>query len=163
MKKILLQRGCAENPKDGLTVSPGQAGSGVYFFIPSPKMKEYYTANGESLVTAKVRQDANLIDFTIKVNRDQLLMFMKNQIDSQGDRGMGSFYQKPIITLKNYQCFGQLIEMFVGATGKGTDGYIVNHEGIGLPKGKQAVIRNLEAIEIIPAKEKTSDTGISFS
>jgi hypothetical protein len=163
MKKIFLQRGCAEDPKYGLTISPGQSGTGVYFFSPSAKMQQYYTANGESLVTAKVKSDANFIDFTVKDNRDQLLTYMRSEIDKQGDNGMGSFYQKPKITLKNYQCFGQLIEMFVGATGKGVDGYLVNHEGDGIPKGKQAVIRNIEAIEIMPIKDKNINTGIEFN
>src|ERR1035437_7334777 len=49
----IFERGEKEDVENGLTVSNGQAGVGVYGYVPNSATREYYTKNGEQLVYFK--------------------------------------------------------------------------------------------------------------
>lgn len=126
----------------------GESGFGMYAFVyPNPKMKDYYTRNGEQLLTIVPNKDSVFVDFTKKEIRSNLIVFMKSEVEKMS-LSMSGYYVKPKINNKNYQRFGRMIEDFVNLNFPKCDGWIVNHEGSGIPSGKQVVIRNLESVKI---------------
>lgn len=154
--KITLQRGCSEDLSDGFTVSPGQAGEGAYFFLPSMSMRRYY-GQKRNIVTVEVDADAYIIDFTFAAMTDELINFAKEYFKNQKDLLDGN-YTIPKINKRNYQCFGQVIAAYIDRNiERKVDGYIVNHQGIGIPKGKQAIILNQDVLTTLPRKENHSE------
>jgi len=127
----------------------GEAGYGVYAYVaPSNAMKKYYTGNGETLYKIIPKDDAIFLDFT---NDDYLLNMLIDYM-REHTKKMGKemqFYTPPKINKANYQRYGNILEEFIMNNYSDVDGWIVQHKGIGIPTGKQVVIRNLDSVNIL--------------
>lgn len=141
---MILERGQFKS-KDGLNVADGEAGTGIYAYIPNIKMREYYTKNGEDLIFIKINDKSSIIDLTKEV--DKLIFYIRKNIEFLA--AQMDFYQIPKITKENYQRFGRQIENYIRENYYNADGYIVQHKGFGVPTGKQVIIKNQNAIEIL--------------
>ncbi|MDF2880082.1 MAG: hypothetical protein K0R54_639 [Clostridiaceae bacterium] len=127
--------------------SCGEAGVGIYAYVASNNaMRAYYTSNGEILYTLIPNQNSIFLDFTKRELLRELITYMKKYVLEIGKRM--EYYKVPQININNYQRFGSIIEDFVKKNYSNVDGWIVRHEGIGIPIGKQVVIKNLNAVNV---------------
>lgn len=97
--------------------------------------------------------------FTETMNLMQLMAYAESYFNRIAD-SMGSCYKNPKVLKSNYQRYGQMIESFIREIKPDLDGYIVNHQGVGIPKGKQAIIISEDCFSII--YQKTKEMGMSY-
>lgn len=157
-RTVTLERGASEDVSKGLTVSPGEAGTGVYAFLPNPKMRKEYTSRGETLVRI-VLAEHDVVDLTLEL--DRLVAFAKQEC--KAIRKEFAHYQMPKIGKRNIQRFGAIIERYVYERYPESAAYIVPHCGPGIPTGKQVVIRRPESIiEVRPVEKPKPSTKSRF-
>jgi len=135
-KSFTIERGA----RGGMDISSGEAGRGVYAYIKNPKMKAYYTKEGETLLKIKPKEGTEIIDLTKEY--DDLISFVKKKIDETAKEM--EFYVKPKVNKNNVQQFGSSVQEYVYKNYPDASAYIVGHKGFGIPTGKQVVITKPE-------------------
>lgn len=138
-----------KNPYE-LVHSTGEAGCGIYFSLSKyPQMIKYYknsTHEGYRVISAHPKKGTIIYDFTKPENLSDLLNYMREEIDKLSKRM--THYIKPKINQSNYQRYGTMIEDYIRRKlNNNVDAFIVNHEGLNLPKGKQLIIINEESFD----------------
>jgi len=133
---IIFERGS----KQGMNVVRGEAGTGIYAYVPSKKMREYYTKEGEKLIKIKPKEGIIVVDLTKEL--DSLIVFVKKDIDNLAKTM--KYYVKPKVNRQNIQRFGNSIEHYIKKKYPDASAYIVPHRGPGIPTGKQVVITKPE-------------------
>jgi len=134
-----------------LVKSIGESGYGIYFSLTRyPQMLKYYKdekfGHDVRIIYARPKINCEIYDFTKSENLDDLIQYMKNEIDELSKRMSG--YMKPKINRSNYQRFGNIIENYIRDNKLDISGYIVNHEFYGsIPKGKQLIITKEDDFE----------------
>ena len=135
---------------DECNVCDGEAGRGVYAFVPSAAMRRYYTASGEDIYILSLIS-GHVADLTGS-EMPKLLAFAKAEFEQLAKRMPG--YQVPRVSASNIQRFGRVIEQYVAQQYPDSVAYIVPHAGPGIPTGKQVVIKNLQAFKISTSSPK---------
>lgn len=130
-------------PDEG-DVCNGEAGRGLYAFVPSPVLRRYYTGAGEQAYTLTLLQ-GRVVDLTREA-KAQFLQFARAETEKVAAEVPG--FQKPRITASNLQRYGRLLEQFIAECYADAVAYIVPHKGPGIPTGKQVVIRQLSAFAV---------------
>lgn len=142
----------------------GEAGYGLYAYVPNSNMRAYYSSRGENCYRLK-QSSGTIIDLTHGPLLVQLLEFAENTVKKLAHTMPG--YIKPRISKQNIQRFGMIITDFIRKNYPDATAYIVNHEGPGLPKGKQAVILDVNAFSIssisIKDVELTNETSLNIT
>jgi hypothetical protein len=128
---------------DALYPSDGEAGRGIYTYLPSQSMRDYYSANGESVFEVDV-DAARVVDLTEPVLMSQLIAFVMTTF-SQHARSIPG-YRQPQVNQRNVQQFGSVIEQFMRQKFPDAMAWIVPHCGHGIPTGKQVVIADERAV-----------------
>jgi len=134
-----------------LTQCMGESGFGMYAIVPpNPVMRRYYTANGENLF--RFRMKATVVDLTKEELR--VIRYVRHGIDAMAKNTPG--YTKPRVNKQNYQRFPHAITEYMAKKHPEAAGFIVPHKlkGSNLPGGKQLVVTDMSAIEIIKKEEK---------
>jgi chemotaxis regulatin CheY-phosphate phosphatase CheZ len=128
---------------------PGEAGYGLYTMIPNPKMRAYYTRNGESLFRIRIKSSAKILDLTKEPYLTQLVDYARIEIERM--KKSWEFYIPPKITKSNVQRQARIIEDFLRANYPDTQVYIVKHMApdTDLPSGKQVIIKTMDAVESV--------------
>ena len=139
--KLIVERG------GEIVSSPGEAGQGVYAFIPTPSMREYYTSRGEELHQIELDQN-KVVDLTSNIEQAKLLAFAKDEVNKLAIEIQG--YVPPKINSSNIQRFGRIIEQYILQNHPDSDAYIIGHRGQGIPMGKQVIIHNMSAARVLP-------------
>ena len=135
-KRAKFERGS----RFGMNVVHGEAGTGVYAYVPSKRMWEYYTKAGEKLMKITPKEGTAIVDLTKEL--DGLIAFVKKDIDNLAKTM--KYYIKPKVNKQNIQRFGSSIEMYIGEYHPNVSAYILPHRGPGIPTGKQVVITRPE-------------------
>ncbi len=136
---IILERGQLGEVNDywDFNSGMGQAGNGIYFYIPNPQMRKYYSKENENIYRVKLKDEANIIDLTKE--KEQLIDFINKD--------------KKIANTSNYQTFAWDIMAYMNKIHPDAHGYIIQHKGIGIPTGKQVILTKPEVIkEIVKIK-----------
>lgn len=154
---IIFERGARENFRDGLTISYGEAGTGIYAYIPNSSMRNYYTSHGETLVKFRLKENSEVVDLTKE--SDKVIEFIKSDFPRL-KREM-QYFKEPKVTKDNFQRFGNDIMQYMRLNHPDASAYIVPHKGIGIPTGKQVVILKPEDIIILSPQLRTG--GIAES
>lgn len=158
LRTVTFERGCTEDYTRGLTSSPGEAGTGVYAFVPNPKMRKVYTSRGETLVKL-VLAEHDVVDLTREL--DSLIAYAKAECKALAREF--THYTVPKVSKRNIQRFGSIIERYVYERYPEMGAYIVPHRGPGIPTGKQVVIRRPSCImEIRPVEKPTPNAKSRF-
>ena len=152
----IFERGEKEDVENGLTVSNGQAGVGVYGYVPNSAMREYYTKNGEQLVYFKLKKGSEIIDLTKE--SDWVIQFIKHSFVET--KQQMKFFVTPKVNKDNYQEFGTEIMQYIRNNHPNASAYIVPHKGYGIPTGKQVIINKPE--NIIIEKTKKMETNYAL-
>jgi len=84
-----------------------------------------------------------------------LLTFARDHFRQMAARLPG--YQVPKVGPGQIQRYGHVIEDFVRKNHPDVSAYLVPHEGPGIPKGVQAVIRRMEDFEVEVVVDKSED------
>lgn len=134
----------------------GEAGCGIYAYVPNSNMRSYYSSRGEKCYRLK-QLSGSIIDLTSHPLQGLLLEFAEKSVQKLALTMPG--YCKPKITNKNIQRYGAIISVFIRQHYPDSAAYIVNHEGPGLPKGKQAVILDISAFAITQILSKEHDVN----
>jgi hypothetical protein len=142
----VFERGAKEDPSGGLTVSHGEAGVGVYGYVPSKKMRDYYTKRGEKLV--KFTVSGEIVDLTKEL--DLLVDFAKYYVEKEAENW--KYYKKPKINKNNVQRFPHIIAQYMFNNHASASAFIVPHKGPGTPTGKQIVVTKPEKIKIVSVR-----------
>ncbi|MDO8415201.1 MAG: hypothetical protein Q7S87_03195 [Agitococcus sp.] len=132
----------AELPTSANSCS-GEAGYGVYAYVPSSGMRAYYSANGESIFSL-VHRCGEIVHFR-GARRHALVSFIRTEVQKLGRAMVG--YKVPVVSGNNVQRFGSLIEFYISERYPNAVAYLVPHQGPGIPTGTQAVIRDLSAFD----------------
>lgn len=140
--KLVFERG-QHGDLDESSASQGEAGYGIYAYVPSAAMRAYYTARGENLFRL-THLDGEVVDFKGPLLA-QLVRFVQDDIKATAQRMPG--HKPSVVTARNVQRFGHRIEQFIRQHHPAAVAYIVPHEGPGIPTGRQAVIRQFDAFE----------------
>lgn len=135
---------------DASSISDGEAGRGVYAYVPSAAMRRYYTAAGETVYSLSLIE-GDVPDLTGS-EMPLLLSFAKTEFERIAEQMPG--YRVPRVSASNIQRFGRIVEQYIAQRHPNAVAYIVPHKGPGIPTGKQVVIKNLQAFEISSAKPK---------
>ena len=141
---MILER-CQHGEINESSVTHGEAGVGVYAFVPNSGMRTYYTSQGETCWRLELK-DGFVADLSRGALLVDLVSFARGQVLENANRIPG--YVAPRITTTNIQRYGRLVEMYVRSQLPDAKAYLVPHCGPGIPTGVQAVIRDLSAFEI---------------
>lgn len=136
----------------GLFPSDGEAGYGIYAFVPNSSMRSYYSRHGESRFLISLDADA-IVDLTSPAQMTKLLAFARRLFAKRAQEI--KHYQAPKVTAQNIQCFGSVIEQFVKENHPAAMGWIVPHQGYAIPTGKQVCI--IDQAAILSCKEDNSN------
>lgn len=138
-------RGCKEDWGKGFTISPGEAGLGIYAMLKGASaMAAHYAPPGIDLVELTLCPQAEVVDLTRQWNMRALLAYARDRISSVSLQF--KHYVIPRISANNIQVFGSIIEDFIRDTHPYAAAYIVPHKGPRIPTSKQVVIRKPEMI-----------------
>ena len=153
--KFVLERCQHGSEPDESRVCDGEAGRGIYAYVPSNAMRAYYTANGETCYRLRMKC-GDVADLSKGHNLRDLVDFAKAEFAEIAKQIPG--YQIPQVTASNIQRFGRVIEKFVAQRFCSPDVYLVPHKGPGIPSGVQAIIRDISAFEIEPLNREVIAT-----
>lgn len=130
-----------------LTKATGEAGTGYYFSpISNIKMVEYYTRNSKHVWLANPKSDCNIVDLTSDMHIEGIIKIVKK--NSERMKKDYQYYKMPEINKGNYQRFPYAVEQYINDNLTGVDAYLIGHRGVGIPSGKQLVIKNLDAFNL---------------
>jgi len=146
--KFIVERG------GDITTSYGEAGRGVYAYVPNNAMRKYYTAHDETLHKIMLNKD-RIVDLSTGRNLDNLIQFIRQEIERMAQTMQG--YVRPKVNNSNAQRFGRIIEIYVRNNYPNVDAYIVKHMGPGIPTGKQVVITNMSVL--FPEQDADTTAG----
>lgn len=124
--------------KFGMNITPGEAGTGVYAYVPNKAMKTYYTQAGEDLIKIKPKEGTIVIDLTKEL--DALVSFVRKEVHEFSQARKMEFYIEPQVNRQNVQRFPIQIQRYIRNNYPNASAYIVPHFGPNLPTGKQVVI-----------------------
>lgn len=145
-KKLLALERCQTAAEiNEYSMVHGEAGFGVYAYVPNSAMRAYYSARGEQVFRIKQLQ-GDVIDLSRGILQSELIAFAKNEFIETSKIMAG--YQIPKVNRENIQRFGGTIERFMVAKYPNAVAYLVPHKGPGIPNGIQAVIKNMLAFEV---------------
>lgn len=128
-------------------IADGEAGRGVYAYIPKASMRAYYSANGENCYRLTM-QGGHL--FALHQSPALLIAFIRAQLQKNKDQIPG--YKMPTVNANNVQRYGRLIEQFIDQQHPEVHAYTIPHRGPGIPTGVQVVIRDLSVFDIAPVQ-----------
>ena len=127
-----------------LTQATGEAGTGYYFSpMNNRAMGEYYTRDAKHVWVAKPKSDCNIADLTSNDHIKGIIAVIKENAERMKRDYKG--YIVPKVNKNSYQRFPYAVEQYVNENLANVDAYLINHNGDGVPSGKQLVIRNLDA------------------
>lgn len=134
----------ANNAPTILTVAQGEAGEGIYAYVPSLAMRKYYASKGESCFRLQLIE-GDVIDFKGE-KLIELVSFIATETQHFGKQTPG--YIVPVVTKNNVQRFGWWISVFMKKFHPEAIAYIVLHRGPGIPTGRQVVILDISKFKI---------------
>jgi len=130
-----------------LTQATGEAGIGYYFSpITNIKMAEYYTKDSKHVWLASSKDNCNIIDLTFNEHIEGIISMIKENTERM--KRDYEHYIVPNVNRSNYQRFPYSVEQYINEKFSNVDAYLISHNAVGIPSGKQLVIRNLEAFEL---------------
>jgi hypothetical protein len=141
MNKVLTLERCQHGGV--LSSADGEAGYGIYAYLPSPHMRGYYSSNGETVFEIEV-DAALVVDLTAASTMAKLIAYATALFARRAKEIPG--YRQPAVNRKNIQRFGSVIEQFIRENYSDAMAWIVPHNGPGIPDGKQVVIANERVI-----------------
>ena len=143
-----------ERAEQGVTVADGEAGRGVYFCLErNMPMVAYYLSDACRSIVATPKKGCFIVDLTTDEMSTRLLAFTKEQVELLAVR-MGPYFKRPSIDRGNIQRFATHIMSFIFQCCPKADAYLVKHHGVGVPSGKQLIVRNMEAFDIQDMKKE---------
>ena len=123
----------------------GEAGHGVYAYVPNSAMRQYYSAKGEDVYRLTHKQ-GEIVDFLAGDAMSALLAHARSHFKKTAEQMPG--YQMPEVSSSSIQRYGSVIEHYVRLHHPDAVAYLVCHKGPGIPTGIQAVIRRMDAFEV---------------
>lgn len=137
----------AQRSYDGaLTQSSGEAGEGVYAYPSgSAAMRDYYTKQGETRIAIAPKPGAVIVDLTTPEARKAVVAEAKKMAPNGKTTATAATIQRHPWAIKAY-LFNQK-----------ADGYLTDHNGPGIPTGKQLIILNEGAFD----HEKVGPTKVT--
>ena len=137
-----------ERELQGITVADGEAGRGIYFCLErNLPMVIYYLKDACRSIVAIPKKECYIVDLTTTEMSTRLLYFTKEQVEILVAK-MGPYFKKPSVNRVNIHKFPIHINSFIEQCCPKADAYIVNHYGVGIPGGKQLVVRNMDAFDV---------------
>ena len=130
-----------------LTQATGEAGTGYYFSpISNTKMVDYYTRDSKHVWLANAKVNCNIVDLTSNEHIEGIIEMIK--LNTERMKNDYEHYIVPKVNSGNYQRFPYAVEQYVDERLGNIDAYLIRHNAVSIPSGKQLVILNLDAFEL---------------